>query len=141
MGKRGAASFVALRLFRFESRDARAELVELGLELLENFVERFGELRKSDFLSFFRGSCCGDAMGLQPALGGLLEDFGRKGGNRMAGGARGSFFCFGHGDYPPTSRRASSARAVVRYRSPVLQPMVTINLPLFSGRLATSRAT
>ena len=86
MGKRGAASFVALRLFRFESRDARAELVELGLELLENFVERFGELRKSDFLSFFRGSCCGDAMGLQPALGGLLEDFGRKGGNRMAGG-------------------------------------------------------
>ena len=35
--------------------------------------------------------------------------------------------------YAPTAALASSAKGVLRYRSPVEHPIVTINFPLFSG--------
>src|SRR2546426_8570746 len=47
---------------------------------------------------------------------------------------------FGIFPQPPTEARASAAKGVLRYRSPVEQATVTIILPLFSGRFATSMA-
>jgi len=70
------------------------------------------------------------------------EEFWRwpKAGNPRAQAARPgerSLADAGRWAQPPTSLRASSANAVLRYRSPVEQAIVTMVLPLFSGRCAT----